>query len=228
MRVDFIQQAGVFMGMVTARPAAGVGPPAAPGRGLPSGGGKHRLAAGIRIAALAVVAAAFLAGCGFFGKSTPPDASAAAPEDPFADGVLRVIVAKAPPGSVSQSLAGIADQLGWESQLQQNRLLRQAILSGQFDQRVQPFLLSLFFRNGYSVLPTVGDGHQVNRDAIIRGVAGDNRILVSTREAVRIIFLAPVKNVQVIYPQDGTEPQVFTVEGGVVSVRKSLSDQFLR
>jgi hypothetical protein len=170
-----------------------------------------------------------LAGCGWFGKSTSAPAEAAADgEDPFAAGVLKVIVARAPPASPSQSLASIADQLGWENQLQQNGLLRQAILSGQFEQRVQPFLLSLFFRNGYTVLPMVGDGHQVNRDSIIRGVAGDNRILVSTRDAVRIIFLGPVRNVQVIYPQDGTEPQVFTIEGGVVAVRKSYSDQFLR
>lgn len=174
-----------------------------------------------------------LTGCGWisglFGKPpTQAVADAPPPEDPFADGVLRVIVSKAPPGSPSQSLAAVADQLGWESQLQQNGLLRQAILSGQFDQRVQPFLLSLFFRNGYSVLPTVGDGHQVNRDSIIQGVAGDNRILVSTRDAVRIIFLSAVKNVQVIYPQDGHEPQVFSIGSGVVAVRKSFSDQFLR
>ena len=169
-----------------------------------------------------------LAGCGWFGKSTTPADAPPEGEDPFAAGVLKVIVAKAPPSSPSQALASIADQLGWEPQLQQNTLLRQAILSGQFEQRVQPFLLSLFFRNGYTVLPVVGDGHQVNRDSIIRGVTGDNRILVSTRDSVRIIFLGPVRNVQVIYPQDGVEPQVFTMEGGVVAVRKSYSDQFLR
>jgi hypothetical protein len=179
------------------------------------------------VGGLALLAGLVLGSCGWFGgKAAAPDAPP--PEDPFAQGMLRVILAKAPPGSVSQALAGIAEQLGWESQLQQNTLLKQAILSGQFDQRVQPFLLSLFFRNGYSVLPTVGEGHQVNRDTIIRGVGGDNRILVSTRDPVRIIFLTPVKNVQVIYPQDGTEPQVFTIDGGVVAVRKSYSDLFLR
>lgn len=179
------------------------------------------------VGGLAVLAGLLLGSCGWFGgKAAAPDAPA--PEDPFAEGMLRVIMAKAPPGSVSQALAAIAEQLGWESQLQQNTLLKQAILSGQFDQRVQPFLLSLFFRNGYSVLPTVGEGHQVNRDTIIRGVGGDNRILVSTRDPVRIIFLTPVKNVQVVYPQDGAEPQVFTMDGGVVAVRKSYSDLFLR
>jgi len=221
------------MRMLYARPAAGGVTSAAEGRGLPNRANRgdwRSVAEHVFPLLLAVVFAATVAGCGWFGKATTPDASGAgaAGDDPFADGVLRVIVSKAPPASASQALASIADQLGWESQLQQNGLLRQAILSGEFEQRVQPFLLSLFFRNGYSVLPTVGDGHQVNRDSIIRGVAGDNRILVSTRDAVRIIFLAPVKNVQVIYPQDGTEPQVFTVEGGVVSVRKSFSDQFLR
>jgi hypothetical protein len=181
---------------------------------------------GRRWAAACILATLLLAGCGWFSKSTAPDLPAG--QDPFAEGVLRVISARAPPGSVSQYLAGIADQLGWESQLTQNTLLRQAIVAGQFEQRVQPFLLSLFFRNGYTVLPSVGDGHQINRDTIIRGVAGVGRLLVGTRDAVHIIFLGPVQNVQVVYPQDGKEPQVFTIDGGVVAVRPSLSESFLR
>ncbi len=177
--------------------------------------------------ALALIATS-LAGCSWFGSGKPALADTPEGADPFADGVLRVIVAKAPPGSTSQFLAGIADQLGWESQLTQNTLLRQAILGGQFEQRVQPFLLSLFFRNGYTVLPSVGDGHEIRRDTIIRGVAGVGRLLIGTRDAVRIIFLGPVQNVQLVYPQDGKEPQVFTIDGGVVAVRPSLSAQYLR
>jgi hypothetical protein len=180
------------------------------------------------LAAVCVLAGLMLGGCSWFSKSPAPGAAAGDAADPFADGVLRAVSALAPPGSVTQYLANIADQLGWESQLTQNTLLRQAILAGQFEQRVQPFLLSLFFRNGYTVLPTVGDGHQVSRDTVIRGIAGDNRLLVATRDAVRIIFLGPVQNVQVIYPQDGKEPQVFTIDKGVVAVRRSLSDQYLR
>lgn len=192
----------------------------------PFGPGTARRA---RLAVLALTTVALLAGCSWFGFGKSTAADAAAPgADPFADGVLRVIVAKAPPGSVSQYLAGIADQLGWESQLTQNTLLRQAILAGEFEQRVQPFLLSLFFRNGYSVLPSVGDGHEIRRDTIIRGVAGVGRLLIGTRESVRIIFLGPVQNVQLIYPQDGKEPQVFTIDGGVVAARPSLSELYLR
>ena len=211
--------------LLTDLPAAALPAEPASGGAGRGEGAIPRVAHWRRVAAACLLATLLLAGCGWFGKSTAPEGAG---QDPFADGVLRVISARAPPGSVSQHLAGIADQLGWESQLTQNALLRQAIVTGQYEQRVQPFLLSLFFRNGYTVLPSVGDGHQINRDTIIRGVAGVGRLMVGTRDAVHIIFLGPLQNVQVIYPQDGKEPQVFTIDGGVVAVRPSLSELFLR
>ena len=55
------------------------------------------------------------------------------------------------------------------------------------------------------------------------------RVLVTERKAVRLIFLRRVDNVQIVYPQDGEQPQVFSVDAqSVVAVRQSLLKQYLR
>lgn len=166
-----------------------------------------------------------LAGCSWFGSKQP----AQAPKDPFADGMLKSIGALAPANSPTQFLARIADGLGWESQVAQNEPLRKAVERREFDPVVLPFLLALFYQNGFSVLPRVGEGHQFGRDTIVRGVTGTSRLLVTSREPLKLIFLGAVENIQIVYPQDGQPPQVFTVSGtGVVAVRRSQLEQYLQ
>jgi len=178
-----------------------------------------------------------LAGCSFFRASQAPADGAAqgqppAPEqakDPRAEGVLNAIGFEAPVNSPAQFLARIANDLGWESQVAQNAPLRKAVENKDFDKVVLPYLLSLFYRNGFSVLPRVGEGHQFARDSIVRGVTGTSRLLVTTREPLKLIFLGAVENVQIIYPQDGQSPQIFTLTGtGVVAVRRSQLEQYLQ
>ncbi len=167
-----------------------------------------------------------LSGCSvwdfFFGEDEPPP-------DPFANGMLNAIGQLAPGNSPSQFLAGIARQLGWEIELTGNTLLRNAVEEEQFKERVEPYLLSLFYKNGFSVLPTVGEGHQFARDSLVRGDVGAGKFLVTTRERVRLIFVRPLDNVQIVYPRDGTQPQIFTLDDkGVISVRSSLLKEYLR
>jgi hypothetical protein len=151
------------------------------------------------------------------------------PSDPFAEGMLKAIGATAPGSSSSQLLARIADQFGWEQKVSRNTLLRIAVEEEQFNEKVEPYLLALFYRNGFSVLPQVGQGHQFARDTLVRSAVPAGRFLVTTRELVRIIFLRPVDNVQVVYPRDGTQPLIFTLnEKGVIAVRESLLKEYLR
>lgn len=180
------------------------------------------------ILALALLALAQIGGC-----STAVDSSEGPPAeengDPFAGGVLNVIADSAPAGSASLFLARLAAGFGWEDQVAQNALLHKAVLEEQFEQRVEPFLLTLYYQNGFSVLPVVGEGHQFNRDTVVRGAVGSSRLLVTNRNPIRIIFLQPVENVQIVYHQDGEQPQVFSVdEQAVVAVRQSLLKYYLR
>lgn len=189
---------------------------------------------------LAVVLLAAQAGCGWFGGGEPPDAGAplaqvesqGEPADgaaASADGVLASVAAQAPPGSASQHLAELAASFGWEEQVARDEPLKRAVAAGQFDERVEPHLLALFYRNGFSVLPLVGEGHQFNRDSVVRGAVSASRLLVTTREPVRIILLGMADNVQIVYPQDGTPPEVYAVQpDAVVAVRESLLGQYLR
>ncbi|HEX9843033.1 MAG TPA: hypothetical protein VGC20_09800, partial [bacterium] len=143
--------------------------------------------------------------------------------------VLNVIAQQAPPGSATQLLARLAAEFGWEAQVAQNPLLKQAVQDEQFEERVEPVLLGLYYRNGFSVLPVVGEGHQFNRDTVVKGAIGSSRLLVTTRKPVRIIFLRPVQNVEIVYYQDGEEPQIFSVsDQAVVAVRQSLAKYYLR
>lgn len=163
------------------------------------------------------------------GANEVKEAKVEEPKDPFEEGVLKAVAHFAPSGSTTQYLARIAEQYGWEKAVARNTLLRNAVVEKKFDEKVEPYLLSLFFSKGFSVLPTVGEGHQFARDTIVRGGVADSRFLVTTRERVRIIFLTPLRNVLIIFPQDGTQPQLFTPKnGGVVAVRRSLLKQYLR
>jgi len=163
-------------------------------------------------------------GCSWFAR-TPRESA----RDPFADGTLKAIGAMAPANSPAQFLARIADGFGWESQVGRNDLLRRAIQARQFDDVAMPFLLGLFYRNGFSVLPRVGEGNQFARDTIVRGVSGTSRLLVTSREPLKLIFLGEVDNIQIVYPQDGQPPQIFTVSGtGIVAVRRSELEQYLQ
>jgi hypothetical protein len=126
-------------------------------------------------------------------------------------------------------LAQLAAGFGWEEQVASHPALQGAVLEGRFAERVEPILLGLYFRNGFSVLPVVGEGHQFNRDTVVQGALGSSRLLVSNREQIRIVFLRPVQNVEIVYYQDGIEPQVFSVsDQAVVAVRQSLSRLYLR
>ena len=108
-------------------------------------------------------------------------------------------------------------------------VLLAAVVDEDFAQKVEPHLLGLYYRNGFSVLPVVGEGHQFARDSLVRGAVASSRLLVTTREPIRIIFLDGADNVQIVYPQDGTEPRVFAIdENAVVAVRQSLLEQYLR
>ncbi len=180
----------------------------------------------------AILCAAALSGCSWFGSDTPEEvvpptvAEEAQTETP---GLLRSIAELAPAGSTAQYLGQIADDLGWEVQVAQNTQLRAAVADEAFDERVEPALLSLYFRNGFSILPIVGNGHQFGRDTVVRGVIGSARLLVTTREPLRIIFLQPVQDVLVIYPIDGEQPQVFSLDSSaVINVRRSLLEHYLR
>ena len=192
----------------------------------PGSPGRHWL---LRVIVLGTVVL-LLQGCslfGFFGEEEAAEAEE--PKDPFAEGMLRAIAHLAPPNSTPQFLSEIAEQLGWEEDVARNKLLRFAALSEQFDEKVTPFLLGLFFKKGFSVLPTVGEGHQFSRDSVVRGAVEGGRFLVTTRGPVRIIFLQPIDNVQIIYPKDGTQPQIFSINAeGVVALRRSRLEQYLR
>jgi hypothetical protein len=163
------------------------------------------------------------------GSTAEPTPEAKQEQGPFAGGVLNVIAQQAPPGSSTQVLARLALEFGWEEQVAQDPLLKQAVLAGKFEERVQPALLGLYYHNGFSILPMVGEGHQFNRDSIVKGAIGSSRLLVTTRNAVRIIFLQPVQNVEIVYYQDGEEPQVYSVsDQAVIAVRQSLAKYYLR
>lgn len=150
-------------------------------------------------------------------------------KDPKSPGVLNNIAHVAPPGTATQSLANIAQHFGWEEDVARNTLLLLAVEEEQFDTRVEPFLISLFFKKGFSILPSVGEGHQFSRDSIVRGKVANAKLFVTTRELVRIIFLSPMRNIQIIYPQDGTQPQIFAPDpAGQIAVRQSLLKQYLR
>jgi len=174
--------------------------------------------------------------CSWFGSKPAPPVDAAGQdkgqpkeEGPLAAGVLNVLAQKAPPGGSVQLLARLAEEFGWEQQVAQNPLLREKVLAGRIDQQVEPMLLGLYYKNGFTVLPVVGEGHEIARDTIVRGAVGSSRLLVTSRKTVRIIFLKPVQNVQLVYYQDGTEPQVFSVsDQAVVAVRQSLFKHYLR
>lgn len=170
-----------------------------------------------------VVILAFLTSCSLF-RGAPKES-----KDVFSDGMLKAIASLAPGNSPSQLLARIADDLGWESQVAQDAPLRKAVEKGDFERGVLPFLLALYYRNGFSVLPRVGEGHQFGRDSIVRGVVGTSRLLVTSRDPLKLIFLDAVDNVQVVYPQDGQSPQIFTLSGkGVIAVRRSQLEQYLQ
>lgn len=180
---------------------------------------------GFAPALLAVMLILPMGGCSLFGFGDDETQE----EDIFAAGMLKAIAGTAPRGSNSQYLAGIADQFGWEKSLARNKLLRTAVEEEEFKSRVEPYLISLFYRNGFSVLPRLGEGHQISRDTLVRGAAGTSRYLVMTREQVRIIFLGKVEGVQLIYPRDGTEPQIFSRdEKGTIAVRASLVKDQMR
>jgi hypothetical protein len=182
----------------------------------------------VRVWILGMMVVALAGGCSFFGKNAT-SAPGETPKDAFSDGMLKAIGAQAPANSPAQFLARIADDLGWESQVSQNAPLRSAVEHKEFEQVVMPFLLSLYYKNGFSVLPRVGEGNQFARNTIVRGVAGASRLLVTTREPLKLIFLGAVDNVQIIYPQDGLPPQVFAVNGaGTLAVRKSQLEQYLQ
>lgn len=178
-------------------------------------------------------------GCGLFGSDEAveaPQAPAAEeeatetePEPVLPGGVLRNIVKDAPPASAPQYLALLADQFGWEQEVAQNEMLAQAIEGGDFEGQVEPFLLALFFQHGFSVLPRVGEGHQFSRDTVVRGLLGSARYLVTTRNQVRIVLLQPVRNVEIVYPKDGAQPQIFSIDReSVISIRASRLDHYLR
>jgi hypothetical protein len=183
----------------------------------------------LRAGLLCLAACLALSGCSWFRGSPASGTPESKEKDPFADGMLKTIGALAPANSATQFLARIADDFGWENQISQNAPLRKAVENREFEQVVLPFLLALYYKNGFSVLPRVGEGHQFGRDSIVRGVTGTSRLLVATREPLKLIFLGALENVQIVYPQDGQAPQVFTVSGtGVIAVRRSQLEQYLQ
>jgi hypothetical protein len=169
-----------------------------------------------------------LAGCSLF-SGDDVLSETEEPPDPFAEGMLNAIGHMAPGNTPTQFLARIAQQLGWEGGLAGNTLLRIAVEEEEFAAKVEPFLYALFYKNGFSVLPQVGEGHQFSRDSLVRGPVGAGTFLVTTRQPVRIIFVKAASNVQIVYPQDGVQPQIFALdEQGVVAVRRSLLEHYLR
>jgi hypothetical protein len=181
------------------------------------------------------------AGCGVFGGGdtpTPSETTAGeaatapsnpdAPKDPYPDGVLKSAVNLAPPGSAAQFLALLADDFGWEEEINQDQMLRQAIAANAFQERVEPRLLGLFFKRGFSVLPSAGEGHEFSRDSVVRGPVAHRTFLVRAKGPVRIIFLDQADNVVLIYPKSGEPPQVFSrIQTSTVAVRESRSEQYL-
>lgn len=185
--------------------------------------------------ALLVAVSLALGGCGIFGFFFGDDEAgenlkqAEEPPDPFEEGMLKAIGHMAPGGSPSQYLSRIAEEMGWEGEVAGNTLLRIAVETKDFAGRVEPFLYALFYKNGFSVLPQVGEGHQFSRDSLVRGVVETGTFLVTTREQVRIIFVKEVGSVQIVYPQDGVQPQIFSLsEKGIIIVRRSLLERYLR
>ena len=187
-----------------------------------------------------------LAGCGLFGPgqtpaapSTPAGAESGAgpggtepspnaPADPFGQGVLKAVVNEAPPGSPAQYLAVLADDFGWETEVNQDLLLRRAIAAQEFQERVEPRLLGLFFKRGFSVFPSVGEGHEFSRDTLVRGAVANRQFLVRAKGPVRIIFLEPADNIVIVYAKNAEQPQIFSrVQTSTVAVRESRSELHL-
>ena len=182
---------------------------------------------------LIVLFGAVLSGCGWFSSSKPEGEEAQKAEekakDPFAAGLLNAIAEIAPESSASRLLARIAAEAGWETQVAENVRLKKSIEDEQFEEQIQSYLLGLFYNNGYSVLPVVGEGHQFSRNTIVRGAVSKTRLLVTNRKLVNIIFLGPVQDIQVVYHQDGEQPKVFTLDKkAVITIRQSLLEYYLR
>lgn len=207
----------------------------------------HRIARIVRMAQtvrlgksafLVMLSVAALAGCGMFGGPDEPAAGGEAGATTAANGgvpgaggsgLLNTIGTEAPKKSPSRLLGRLASDFGWEDQVAQNVLLKKAVADEDFDERVEPYLFSLFFNNGFSVLPVVGEGHQFTRDSLVRGALANTRVLVATRNKIRIIFVNDVEDVTLVYPRDGEPPQVFTLdEEARITIRKSLLDQYIR
>ena len=75
----------------------------------------------------------------------------------------------------------------------------------------------------------MGEGHQFARDTLVRGNVGAAKFLVTTREKIRLIFVKPVANLQIVYPKDGIQPQIFALDDkGIISARGSLLNEYLR
>jgi hypothetical protein len=203
-----------------------------------------------RIGALSLVAGLVmgLAGCGLFGGGEPDapapisqtgaEGAAGAgadavpqpgqPAGPFAQGVLKTAANRAPAGSAAQLLATLADDMGWENEVNQDLVLREAIGEGAFEDRVEPRLLGLYFRKGFSVLPSVGEGHEFTRDSVVRGPVANRRFFSRSREPVRIIFLDQADNIVIIYPKNAGQPQVFNrITTSTVALRESRLEQYL-
>lgn len=151
------------------------------------------------------------------------------PESILEGGVLANINGQAPPNSAAHFLATLAEQFGWEADVTQNTMLAEAIIAQAWVERVEPFMLGLFFRKGFSVLPTVGDGHEFSRDSIVKGPLSQTRYFVTTRAPIRIILLRPANSIVIIYPQDGEQPQLFVMDANSnITVRQSRLAQYLR
>ena len=163
-----------------------------------------------------------VSGCGIFsGEDVEPP-------DPFANGVLNTTAHRAPPNSTVQFLARMADQLGWEVDVAQDLLLRESVEEEHFQEKVQPRLLGLFFKNGFSVLPRLGEGHEFTHDTLVQGDVAHSRYLVKTREKIRIIFIGMAENIVIVYPKDGKQPQVFNRNpDSTVALRASKFDRFI-
>jgi hypothetical protein len=142
--------------------------------------------------------------------------------------VLKTAASDAPPGSPSQYLAMLADNFGWEAEVNQDLLLRRAVSAGDFPERVEPRLLGLFFKQGFSVLPSVGEGHEFSRDTVVRGAVANRQFLVRAKGPIRIVFLEPADNIVIVYAKNAEQPQIFSrVPTSTVAVRESRSDLYL-
>lgn len=175
----------------------------------------------VRLAALCLLGAVLLAGCSIFGGEEPAEGEDAPP-------LLAAIAETAPTGGATAYLAELAEAFGWEEQVTQNARLRRLTEEEAWG-AVHAALLGLYYRNGFSILPAVGEGHQFARDTVVRSPLSETRLLVTQREPVRLIFLEPPQNVEIVYHQDGEPPEVFTMgEDGVITVRRSILEQYLR